>query len=230
MQANILLVLSDNSPQQLIALNLHRAGHRVERLRDAESAWCRIDQHLPDMVLTDWTLPGMSGVELARRLREHPPTRRLGIILMSASAGERDRVTALDGGADDFVANPSSVRELLARVAAVLRRRAPHLDATVLRVGTLLLDPATRSVRANGQMIALGPREYPMLMFLMGHSERVHSRERLIDAISPQESGLDARAVDARVARIRAALRPHGLDGMLQTVRGSGYCLSERKP
>lgn len=228
MAAHILVVDADAAVQDLIRLNLTRAGHGVEATADAESALLVLDGCVPDLVLLEWDLPGQSGVSLVRRLRARPQTRDLPIIMLSARSGEHDKIMALESGADDYITKPFGPREMIARIHALLRRRAPHggsagwCDDTVQMAG-LRLDPGTHRVTAGGQRITLGPVEFRLLNFLMHHPERVHSRSQLLDQVWGSHAVLDERTVDAHVGRLRSALQASGHHDLIETVRGSGY-------
>ena len=226
MAANILLVEDEPAIQELIAANLGRAGHHVVRAGDAETAQRIVRDALPDLVLLDWMLPGMSGIELARRLRADERTRAIPIIMLTARGEEQDKVAGLEMGADDYITKPFSPRELVARIKAVLRRRAPQATEDPVQLGGLCLDPATHRVSAGEQPVALGPTEFRLLHFLMTHPERVHSRAQLLDQVWGDHVFVEERTVDVHVRRLRAALEPVGQDGLIQTVRGSGYRLS----
>ncbi|WP_407279346.1 phosphate regulon transcriptional regulator PhoB [Aromatoleum evansii] len=226
MAANILLVEDEPAIQELIAANLGRAGHHVVRAGDAETAQRIVRDALPDLVLLDWMLPGMSGIELARRLRADERTRAIPIIMLTARGEEQDKVAGLEMGADDYITKPFSPRELVARIKAVLRRRAPQATEDPVALGGLCLDPATHRVSAGEQPVALGPTEFRLLHFLMTHPERVHSRAQLLDQVWGDHVFVEERTVDVHVRRLRAALEPVGQDGLIQTVRGSGYRLS----
>jgi two-component system, OmpR family, phosphate regulon response regulator PhoB len=226
MPANILLVEDEPAIQELIAANLSRAGHHVVRASDAESAQRIVRDALPDLVLLDWMLPGMSGVELARRLRADERTREIPIIMLTARGEEQDKVAGLESGADDYITKPFSPRELVARIKAVLRRRAPQTTEDPVQVGGLRLDPATHRVGSDDRPITLGPTEFRLLHFLMTHPERVHSRTQLLDQVWGDHVFVEERTVDVHVRRLRAALEPTGHDQLIQTVRGSGYRFS----
>jgi len=224
MSAQILVVEAEPAIQQLIGLNLTRAGHGVAYAADAESALLLLDEQvLPDMVLLEWTLPGQSGVALIRRLRAEPRTRELPIIMVSARACEQDKILALESGADDYITKPFSPREMIARIHALLRRRAPHAAADTVQMAGLRLDPSTHRVTAGTRQLALGPVEFRLLNFLMHHPERVHSRSQLLDKVWGNHVFLDERTVDAHVGRLRSALQPSGHQEHIETVRGSGY-------
>jgi len=226
MPATILLVEDEPAIQELIAANLGRAGHHVVRVADAEAAQSIVRNALPDLVLLDWMLPGMSGIEFARRLRADERTRAIPIIMLTARGEEEDAVAGLETGADDYVTKPFSPRELVARIKAVLRRRAPQATEDAVELGGLRLDPATHRVAADERAITLGPTEFRLLHFLMTHPERVHSRSQLLDQVWGDHVFVEERTVDVHVRRLRAALEPSGLDQLIQTVRGSGYRFS----
>jgi two-component system phosphate regulon response regulator PhoB len=226
MAATILVVEDEPAIQTLIAINLKRAGHEVVGALDAESAQRHINESLPDLILLDWMLPGMSGLELARRLRGDARTRNVPIIMLTARGDERDKVQGLENGADDYVTKPFSPRELLARIQAVLRRRVPEATEDAVEIGGLRVDPVSHRVSANGQTINIGPTEFRLLHFLITHPERVHSRGQLLDQVWGDHVFVEERTVDVHVRRLRAALEPTGLERLIQTVRGSGYRLS----
>lgn len=226
MPANILLVEDEPAIQELIAVNLTRAGHHVVRVSDAETAERLVREALPDLILLDWMLPGMSGVELARRLRAHDRTRTVPIIMLTARGEEQDKVVGLDTGADDYITKPFSPRELVARIKAVLRRRAPQVTDDPVEAGGIRLDPTTHRISADGQSLSLGPTEFRLLHFLMTHPERVHSRTQLLDRVWGDHVFVEERTVDVHIRRLRSALEQTGHDVLVQTVRGSGYRFS----
>lgn len=226
MPANILLVEDEPAIQELIAANLTRSGHHVVRSSDAETAQRLLRDALPDLVLLDWMLPGMSGIELARRLRSEERTRTIPIIMLTARGEEQDKVLGLEIGADDYITKPFSPRELVARIKAVLRRRSPQATEDPVEVGGLRLDPATHRVSASDQAISLGPTEFRLLHFLMTHPERVHSRPQLLDQVWGDHVFVEERTVDVHIRRLRSALEASGHHALIQTVRGSGYRLS----
>jgi two-component system phosphate regulon response regulator PhoB len=226
MSANILLVEDEPAIQELIAVNLEHAGHHVIRARDAEGALGIVRNALPDLLLIDWMLPGMSGVSLARQLRQEERTREIPIILLTARSAEADKVSGLEAGADDYVTKPFSPRELLARIKAVLRRRAPQMTDDPVEVDGLRLDPATRRVYGNSRLLELGPTEFRLLHFLMTHPERVHSRTQLLDQVWGDHVFVEERTVDVHIRRLRKALEPSAHDRLIETVRGSGYRLT----
>lgn len=230
MPATILLVEDEPAIQELIAANLVRAGHTVVRAGDAEVAQRIIREALPDLVLLDWMLPGMSGIEMARRLRSDPRTRTIPIIMLTARGEEQDKVAGLEIGADDYITKPFSPRELVARIKAVLRRRAPEVTEDAVESAGLRLDPVTHRVAAGSTAINLGPTEFRLLHFLMTHPERVHSRAQLLDQVWGDHVFVEERTVDVHIRRLRGALEPTLHDRLIQTVRGSGYRFSMDVP
>jgi len=225
MPANILVVEDEPAIQELLAINLEHAGHHVLRARDAEEASRLVRQALPDLILLDWMLPGESGLSFARGLRQDERTRSVPIIMLTARGQEPDKVAGLDAGADDYVTKPFSPRELLARIKALLRRRAPQLTDEPVEIAGLRLDPATHRVAGRGQPIELGPTEFRLLHFFMAHPERVHSRSQLLDQVWGDHVFVEERTVDVHIRRLRKALEPSGHDRLIETVRGSGYRL-----
>ena len=223
MPAHILVVDSDCAAQDLIRMNLSRAGHTVDCSFDAEAALLVADDCLPDLLLVEWDLPGQSGVSLIRRIRAQPRTRDLPIIMVSARSSEHDKIMALESGADDYITKPFSPREMIARIHALLRRRAPHAAADTVQMAGLRLDPSTHRVTAGTLQVALGRVEFRLLNFLMHHPERVHSRSHLLDQVWGDHVFIDERTVDTHVGRLRSALQATGHHDHIETVRGSGY-------
>ncbi|MGB9192736.1 MAG: phosphate regulon transcriptional regulator PhoB, partial [Azonexus sp.] len=189
----------------------------------ADQAQAAVDRVLPDLVLLDWMLPGQSGLQLAKRWRADARTRELPIIMLTARAHEEDKVQGLEAGADDYVTKPFSPKELVARVRAVLRRRAPHLAGEAVEIGNLALNPATHRVLAGSQPIELGPTEFRLLFFFMTHVERVYSRAQLLDEVWGDHVFIEERTVDVHIRRLRAALEASGHHERVETVRGTGY-------
>ena len=226
MSATILVVEDEPSIQELIAATLQHSGHTVLRADSAEEAVNLVNETLPDVVLLDWMLPGMSGIQFARRLRASERTRDLPIIMLTARSEEHDKVAGLDAGADDYLTKPFSPRELLARIKAVLRRRAPQMTEDCVDVEGLRVDPVTHRVSGNGQPLDLGPTEFRLLHFFMTHPERVHSRALLLDQVWGDHIFVEERTVDVHIRRLRVALEVSGHDRLLQTVRGTGYRFS----
>ena len=228
--SQVLVVEDEAAIAELIALNLHHAGYEVTVAATAEQAQAAIDGVLPDLVLLDWMLPGQSGLALARRWRSEARTRELPIIMLTARAAESDKISGLDAGADDYLTKPFSTNELMARIRAVLRRKAPEaLDAAV-QVGKLRLDPATRRVSHGERELKMGPTEFRLLHFLMVHPERVHSRAQLLDRVWGDHVFIEERTVDVHVKRLREALAPAQCQTMVETVRGAGYRLTQQVP
>jgi two-component system phosphate regulon response regulator PhoB len=223
MSAYILVVEAEPAIQQLIGLNLNRAGHRVTCVPDAETALASLEDELPEMVLLEWDLAGQNGIALIRRLRAHPQARDVPIIMVSARVGEQDKVLALESGADDYITKPFSPREMIARIHALLRRRAPHAAIDTVQMAGLRLDPSTHRVTAGAQQLSLGRVEFRLLNFLMHHPERVHTRSQLLDKVWGNHVFLGERTVDAHVGRLRSALQVSGHQEHIETVRGSGY-------
>lgn len=226
MSANILVVEDEPAIQELIAANLQHAGHRVLRAYDAEEAIRLVRETLPDVVLLDWMLPGMSGIQYARRLRSEERTRDLPIIMLTARGEEHDKISGLEAGADDYLTKPFSPRELLARIKAVLRRRAPQMTEDLIEIEGLRLDPVTHRIFGDGKPLDLGPTEFRLLHFFMTHTERVHSRTQLLDQVWGDHVFVEERTVDVHIRRLRASLELSGHDRLIQTVRGSGYRFS----
>jgi two-component system phosphate regulon response regulator PhoB len=221
-QRKILVVEDEQSIRDMLAFNLGRAGFAVERAADGREARAAIADGFPDIVLMDWMLPDVSGLELTRQLKRDPNTREIPIIMVTARAAEDDRVTGLDGGADDYIAKPFSGRELLARIRAALRRTKAG-DDEILRAGELTLDMASHQVNFATSEIPLGPTEYRLLEFFMRHPDRVYSRTQLLDRVWGGNVYVEERTVDVHIRRLRKALTPHACDRLIRTVRGSGY-------
>ncbi|MDE2612989.1 MAG: phosphate regulon transcriptional regulator PhoB [Burkholderiales bacterium] len=228
--ARVLVVEDEPAIAELVALQLRHAGFDVCLAADAEAARVEVDRMLPDLVLLDWMLPGESGLALARRWRGDERTRALPFIMLTARAQEADKVAALDTGADDYLTKPFSPKELLARIRAVLRRRAPEALDVAVEVGGLRLDPVTRRVTrrvgAADLEAKLGPTEFRLLHFLLAHPERVHSRSQLLDRVWGDHVFIEERTVDVHVKRLREALGPLHCADLVETVRGAGYRLA----
>ena len=222
---SVLVVEDEPAILELIAVNLEHSGYAALRAASAEQAAQILRETRPDVALLDWMLPGQSGLALARRLRADARTRDLPIIFLTARADEHDKVAALEAGADDYLVKPFSPRELVARIRAVLRRRAPQLGDVPVEVGGLSLDPASHRVAANGRAIDLSPTEFRLLRFLLTHPNRVHTRAKLLDRVWGHDAIIDERTVDVHVRRLRQALAPSGHNALIETVRGSGYVL-----
>lgn len=220
-QPSVLIVEDESAIAELIAVNLRHNGFTPTWAVDSASAQRELDAVLPDVILLDWMLPGESGLALARRWRADKRTKAVPIIMLTARGDEADRVAGLDAGADDYIAKPFSTKEMLARVRAVLRRRAPEQVGGVVKLGLLTLDSSTYRVAFEGQALKLGPTEFKLLQFLMTHAERVHSRSQLLDKVWGDHVFIEERTVDVHVKRLREALGDAG--AMVETVRGAGY-------
>ena len=225
----VLIVEDESAIAELIAVNLRHNGFRPTWAMDSESAQREIDAVLPDLILLDWMLPGVSGLVLAKRWRANPRSKAVPIIMLTARGDEADRVAGLDAGADDYIAKPFSTKELLARIRAVLRRRAPEQVSGVVSIGPLSLDAATYRVTFANQMLKLGPTEFKLLHYLMSHAERVHSRGQLLDKVWGDHVFIEERTVDVHIKRLREALGTQA-GQMLETVRGAGYRLTAQAP
>ena len=221
----VLIVEDEPAIAELIAVNLRHNGFRPTWAIDSASAQREMDAVLPDVILLDWMLPGESGLVLAKRWRANPRTKAVPIIMVTARGDESDRVAGLDAGADDYIAKPFSTKELLARVRAVLRRRAPEQAGGVVSIGALSLDASTYRVFFHEQLLKLGPTEFKLLHYLMNHAERVHSRSQLLDKVWGDHVFIEERTVDVHVKRLREALGS-GAGQMIETVRGAGYRLT----
>ena len=222
----VLVVEDEPAIAELIAVNLRHNGFRPTWAMDSASAQREIDAAVPDLILLDWMLPGESGLSLAKKWRAEPRTKDSPVIMLTARGDEMDRVAGLDAGADDYMAKPFSTKELLARVRAVLRRRGPDLSREILTVGGLTLDSDTHRVSYFGEPLKLGPTEFKLLQYFLGHAERVHSRGQLLDKVWGDHVYIEERTVDVHVKRLREALGAAGT--MVETVRGAGYRLTAK--
>ena len=226
MAATILVVEDEPAIQELISYGLRQAGHKTFCAGNAEQAMEIVNDILPDLVLLDWMLPGMSGIEFAKMLRQVPRTKNIPIIMLTARTEESDKVSGLEVGADDYITKPFSPRELVARIKAVLRRRSPEAADDIVEISGLKLDPVTHRVTVSDHEVILGPTEFRLLYFLMTHPERVHTRSQLLDGVWGDHVFVEDRTVDVHIRRLRKILNPVGKDGLVQTVRGTGYRLS----
>lgn len=220
----VLIVEDEPAIAELIAVNLRHNGFTPTWAMDSATAQRELDAVLPDVILLDWMLPGESGLSLAKKWRKDARTKSVPIIMLTARGDEADRVAGLDAGADDYMAKPFSTKEMLARIRAVLRRRAPEQVGGLVVVGSLSLDSSTYRVVYNDQMLKLGPTEFKLLHYLMTHAERVHSRSQLLDKVWGDHVFIEERTVDVHVKRLREALGEAG--AMIETVRGAGYRLT----
>jgi two-component system phosphate regulon response regulator PhoB len=225
-----ILIVEDEQPiREMIAFGLRRAGYDVSEAEDCIQARERIADRLPDLMLVDWMLPDMSGLELTRQIKRDKETREVPIIMLTARADESDKVTGLEGGADDYVTKPFSPRELVARINAVLRRTLPGGDEEYVRADQLVLDQAGHRVTVGERTVPLGPTEYRLLSFFMTHQDRVYSRSQLLDRVWGGNVYVEERTVDVHIRRLRKALADFGCDRYVQTVRGAGYRFSTRQ-
>ena len=228
MAATILIVEDEEDVVELLRYNLQAEGFRVVTALTGDEAVERVRDGVPDLILLDWMLPGLSGIELCRRWRTRDETARTPIIMITARGEEEERVRGLATGADDYVVKPFSIPELLARVNALLRRSSPQLVTALLKAGDLELDRTSHRVRRGGREVHLGPTEYRLLEYLMRHPGRVYSREQLLDGVWGTDVYVDERTVDVHVGRLRKAINRHRNPDPIRTVRGAGYAFDER--
>lgn len=228
MNRQILIVEDESAVREMVAFALRRANFEPVEAADSREAQEAIMRSVPGVILLDWMLPGMSGIEYARRLRKEDLTKDIPVIMLTARSTEDDRVLGLDSGADDYIVKPFSNRELIARIKAVIRRSNVHGDAERIQIGRLLLDTASHRVFADERTIELGPTEFRILSFLMQHPERVYTRGQLLDHVWGGNVYVEERTVDVHIRRLRKALQPRGCDKYIQTVRGAGYRFSTR--
>ena len=223
MSASILVVEDEPAIQELISISLARNGHSVRRVATAKDAYDAVSEALPDVILLDWMLPDAAGPSLARRLRGETRTREVPIIMLTARAGDDDKVAGLEAGADDYVTKPFSPRELEARIQAVLRRRAPQITKEAVEIEGLVINPATRAVTGDGRTLKMGPTEFELLHFFMTHTDRVYGRAQILDQVWGDHIFIEDRTVDVHIRRLREALSPSGHEDLIETVRGAGY-------
>ena len=229
MSKTILIVEDEPAIREMVESALHSAGFATALAGDASEADAAIRSASPHLILLDWMLPGLSGVEFARRLRRSEATRETPIIMLTARCEEGERLQAFEAGVDDYVAKPFSVRELLARIKAVLRRSSAGDADAPIEVEGLRLDPASHRVSSRGRPLRVGPTEFRMLHFFMGNQERVFTRSQLLDRVWGSHVYVEERTVDVHIRRLRKALMPYGHDHLIQTVHGTGYRFS-REP
>lgn len=229
MAGTILVVEDEPAVREMLVFALERAGFVIMAAGDAIQAQAMMAQCTPDLMLIDWMMPGLSGVDFTKRLKNGEASRRIPIIMLTARSDEMDKVQGFEVGADDYVTKPFSPRELVARIKAVLRRAAPVSQDKVMEIEGLRLDPGGHRVTAHGNAVDLGPTEFRMLNFFMAHPERVYSRGQLLDKVWGTEVYIEERTVDVHIRRLRKALAQHGHDRLIQTVRGTGYRFSARE-
>jgi two-component system, OmpR family, phosphate regulon response regulator PhoB len=225
-QKRVLIVEDEPSIRDMVAFALRKAGMEAIHAADARSAQTAVGDQIPDLILLDWMLPGMTGIELARRFRRDDLTRDIPIIMLTARGEETDRVNGLEAGVDDYVVKPFSARELVARIRAVMRRTHGEDTEGVIEIAGLRMDSAAHRVFAGDQIVPIGPTEYRLLHFFMTHPERVYSRSQLLDHVWGGGVYVEERTVDVHIRRLRMTLTPHAMDGFVQTVRGAGYRFS----
>lgn len=226
MAAHILVVEDERPIREMIAFGLRRSGYEVSEAEDTTKARACIADRRPDLILVDWMLPDMSGLELTRMLKRDKETKEVPVIMLTARADEHDKVAGLDSGADDYVTKPFSPRELMARIAAVLRRVAPASAEEIVDINGLKLDGSSHRVTVADRVVTLGPTEYRLLSFFMTHPERVYTRSQLLDRVWGGNVYVEERTVDVHIRRLRKALEAFSVDHYIQTVRGAGYRFS----
>ncbi len=223
--AKLLLVEDDPALSELLQFRFENEGYSVRTTADGDQALVLVDEDLPDLVILDWMIEGTSGIEVCRRLRRNKKTAHVPIIMLTAREAEDDRIRGLETGADDYLTKPFSPRELLARVAAVMRRIRPALAGENIEVGDIVLDPVAHRVTRAGRMLKLGPTEYRLLKFFMENPKRVFSRVQLLDGVWGTESDIELRTVDVHIRRLRKAIIIEGLGDPIRTVRSAGYAI-----
>lgn len=229
MQNKKILVIEDEaSIRDMLRFALERAEFRVSLAQDVPNGRLRIAEERPDLILLDWMMPGVSGVEYARELKSTPQTKDIPVIMVTARAEEEDKIRGLNIGCDDYVSKPFSFPELIARIQAVLRRSMPGGEDERMAVAGLQVDAASQRVTAKGEPVRLGPTEYRLLHLFISHPERVYTREQVLDRVWGQNVYVEERTVDVHIRRLRKALEPYGYHNMIQTVRGTGYRFSEK--
>jgi len=225
LQPNVLIVEDEPPLVELLSYNLEKAGFQIHIARDGEEALLAVEERKPDLILLDWMLPYVSGIEICRRIRRNPETRNVPIIILTARGEEDDRIRGLDAGADDYVVKPFSPSELVARVRAVLRRTRPAFDKDSLTYGDITMDLTTHRVSRNDEPVDLGPTEFRLLRFMMEHPGRVFSREQLLDSVWGHDTYIEPRTVDVHIRRLRKAMNLPGTTDLIRTVRSAGYAL-----
>jgi two-component system phosphate regulon response regulator PhoB len=224
-----ILIVEDEQPiREMVGFALGNAGYDVQEAADAREAQLLVASGLPDLILLDWMLPGISGIDYARRLKKEELTREIPIIMLTARTEEEDKVQGLESGADDYITKPFSPRELLARIRAVMRRAGPGGESEILRANGLTLDVACHRVCVGETTLEIGPTEYRLLEFFMSHPERVYTRSQLLDRVWGSNVYVEERTVDVHIRRLRKVLEPYHYDALIQTVRGTGYRFSTR--
>ncbi len=226
MNASILIVDDEPAIRQMLGFTLAGDGYSYLEAGDVDEANRALTNQRPDLILLDWMLPGLSGIDFARRLKRDPKTRAIPIIMLTAKGEEKDKVKGLDSGADDFITKPFSTRELLARVRAVMRRAQQPVEQDGIQTGAIKLDHQTHRVTVDGASVELSPTEFRLLHFFVSHPERVFSRNQLLDGVWGNQVYIEERTVDVHIRRLRKILEPYGCDRYIHTVRGIGYRFS----
>ena len=224
----ILIVEDEEAIRDMLGYALMKEGYQCHEANDVREARTMLESDLPSLILLDWMLPGMSGIDYARRLRTVPETRDIPIIMLTAKGEEADKVRGLETGADDYITKPFSTKELMARVKAVLRRYSNANQSGIVEIEGLILDPDTYRVTANDEIIDISPTEFKLLHFFIGHPERVYSRSQVLDQVWGENVYVEERTVDVHIRRLRQTLEPYGFDKFIQTVRSVGYRFSTR--
>lgn len=227
LKPTVLVAEDENALVTLLRYNLEREGYRVLDTQDGEEALLIAAEEKPDVIILDWMMPQLSGIEVCRRLRQRQETRNVPILMLTARGEETDRIRGLDTGADDYITKPFSMTELLARLRAVMRRIRPGLAEDIIKIGDIEMDRAAHRVRRGGKDIHLGPTEFKLLDHLIQHPGRVFSREQLLDAVWGSDVYVEARTVDVHVGRLRKALNMEGDRDPIRTVRSAGYALDD---
>lgn len=228
MAVKILIIEDEAAIREMVEMSLTAAGFEVFQAESGEEGFSLLNEHVPDLILLDWMLPGMSGIDFARRIKKDPLCSDIPVIMLTARGEEEDKVRGLDSGADDFVTKPFSPRELVSRIKAVLRRTSPMSSEEVVEVDGLRLDPLSHRVTANDEKLDMGPTEFRLLHFFMTHPERVFTRGQLLDNVWGTNVYVEERTVDVHIRRLRKAIAGSGHDRLVQTVRGAGYRFSAK--
>ena len=228
MKSKILIVEDEAAIREMLGYTLMKEGYVCQEAADVEQARAIVLKDRPDLILLDWMLPGVSGIDFARRLRSDTDTRNIPIIMLTAKGEEDDKIRGLDTGVDDYITKPFSTKELLARLRAVMRRYSNEGQLGIIEIDGLVLDPETYRVTARGNIIEISPTEFKLLHFFITHPERVYSRSQLLDHVWGQNVYVEERTVDVHIRRLRKTLEPFGFDRLIQTVRSVGYRFSTR--
>ena len=225
--AKRILVVEDEAPiREMLCFVLEQKGYETVEAEDYADGLAKVREPYPELIVLDWMMPGGSGIQFLKQLKQDEMTRQIPVVMLTARGEEEDKVRGLEAGADDYITKPFSPKELMARIKAVLRRRAPQLTDDVIDVGGLKLDPVTHRLSGNSQSLQIGPTEFRLLHFFMTHPERVYTRAQLLDHVWGGSVYVEERTIDVHIRRLRKTLEPFGADGLVQTVRGAGYRFS----